>query len=322
MRYFPLLLCLTSTLSASPALLRAAETPVQKATAANSASLHGRLFLADKKTPAAGYKIATRVMNRGDASIETVTKKDGTFQLDKLETGAHHLDVFTPGARQPFYTLNSAQATTGKSYDTGSWTVPQQGWQWLFNGRLQRGGRASAYGGQGEMKIDGDHLVLGTGQDLTGVTWTENLPRLNYEITLDALRAAGQDFFCGLTFPAGADAATFIVGGWSGRVVGISNIDWMSAVENETTKPKDFETGRWYRIRLRVTAAKLEAWIDLEKMVDLPLKGRQLSIRSTVEPSLPLGVATWQTTGWLRDVRLRQLDADEIAAIAGTLPPE
>jgi hypothetical protein len=75
-------------------------------------------------------------------------------------------------------------------------------------------------------------------------------------------------------------------------------------------------------VRVRVTASKIEAWIDNESMVDLSTKGRTFSIRSTVDPSKPLGVATWQTTGYLRDVRIRLLDAAEIAAIEKTVPFE
>jgi hypothetical protein len=92
--------------------------------------------------------------------------------------------------------------------------------------------------------------------------------------------------------------------------------------ENETTKVRTFETKRWYRVRVRVTAAKVEAWIDDEKMVNLLTRNKGLSIRLTVMPSQPLGIATWRTTGHLRDVRLRQLDASEVAGITQSAASE
>jgi hypothetical protein len=48
----------------------------------------------------------------------------------------------------------------------------------------------------------------------------------------------------------------------------LSSIDGEDAANNETTKIMGFDKGRWYRIRLRVTPAKIEAWIDTEKVVD------------------------------------------------------
>jgi phage baseplate assembly protein gpV len=301
-------------------------------------SIQGNLFLNDGKSPAAKYFVgvqsatfptsqadnaaATFARGAQEAYAQAEVRADGQWTLNGLAPGSYIFDVRKPGETLPFATLPPVVVKANQLNDVGRDVLPGQGWEWLFNGQLHHGGKPSDFGAPSAMKIEGEHLVLGTGNDMTGVTWTENLPRQNYEISLDAMRVEGQDFFCGLTFPVGESPLTFIVGGWGGRVVGLSNVDWLSAAENETGKGLDFETGRWYRVRLRVTTAKVEAWINTEKMVDLPIKGRQLSIRNSVEASLPLGIATWQTTGWLRDVRLRRLDTAEVKAIEGTLPPE
>ncbi len=92
---------------------------------------------------------------------------------------------------------------------------------------------------------------------------------MNYEVALDAMRVMGSDFFCGLTVPVGTNFCSLIVGGWGGSLVGISSLDGMDASENETTKFVSFESGRWYRIRLRVTEKKIEGWIDKDKLVDV-----------------------------------------------------
>ena len=118
----------------------------------------------------------------------------------------------------------------------------------------------------------------------------------------------GSDFFCGLTFPIAGTNVSLIVGGWGGGVVGISSIDGNDASGNETTKFMSFERERWYAIRVRVTPAKLEAWLDKEKIVDLGLAGKTLSLRSgPIEESVPLGICTYETTAQLRNITLREL---------------
>jgi hypothetical protein len=98
------------------------------------------------------------------------------------------------------------------------------------------------------------------------------------------------------------------VGGWGGTVVGLSNIDRADASQNETSREIKFSDRRWYRIRLRVTEEKIEAWIDEEKKVDLKIAGRVLSLRpGDIQKSLPLGIATYMTRAAIRDIRLRRL---------------
>ena len=91
-------------------------------------------------------------------------------------------------------------------------------------------------------------------------------------------------------------------------MVGLSSIDGLDASENETTKYMKFDTGHCYRLRLRVTKQKIEAWMDDEKIVDQPILGRRISLRpGDIDLSKPFGVATWQTTGALRAIKIRRL---------------
>ena len=73
----------------------------------------------------------------------------------------------------------------------------------------------------------------------------------------------------------------------------------MDAADNETGRHFMFENNRWYRIRLRVTDEKIEAWIDDEQIIDHTMDGREISLRIEVELSKPFGIATYQTTGYL-----------------------
>jgi hypothetical protein len=90
--------------------------------------------------------------------------------------------------------------------------------------------------------------------------------------------------------------------------VGISSLDGMDASENETTKYMGFDKGRWYRIRLRVTSERIEAWIDREKMVNVATTGRRISLRpGDIELSVPLGICSWDTGAALREVKWRRV---------------
>jgi len=177
---------------------------------------------------------------------------------------------------------------------------------YLFDGNSLIGWKISDFGTQGDVYVSGDKIVLGMGDGCTGITWNEEFPVSDYEVTLEAMRLEGIDFFCGITFPAGKYPCSLIVGGWGGTVVGLSSIDGMDASENETTKNMRFETDRWYKIRLQVTAEKIEAWIDNEKVVDFTLGDKYLSIRPEVELSKPFGIASWRTTSAVRNIRIRR----------------
>jgi len=179
-------------------------------------------------------------------------------------------------------------------------------WINLFDGKTLKGWAITDFAGHGEVQATNGTLVLGNGV-MTGVTWTNDIPRMNFEVELEANRVDGSDFFCGLTFPVSQNPCSLIVGGWGGGVVGLSSLDGEDAANNETTKYMSFENGRWYKIRLRVAPTTIQAWIDGDKVVDVTTTDRKISIRSEVELSVPFGIATWSTTGAIRNLRLRRL---------------
>ena len=182
-------------------------------------------------------------------------------------------------------------------------------WISLFDGKTLKGWQKTKFGGEGKVEVKNGRLFLGYGANITGVHTKRKLPKTNYEVRLDAMRFDGSDFFCGLTFPVGKKHLSLIIGGWGGGVCGISSIDDNDASENETTTYRMFKKKKWYSVRLRVTDTKIEAWLEGKKIVNLKTKGRKLSIRIEVEPSKPFGFSTWQTTGALRNIRIRSLKA-------------
>lgn len=177
----------------------------------------------------------------------------------------------------------------------------------LFDGTSLGSWKATEFSGQGDVAIKDGAIYLGMGNYATGITWAGPLVRMDYEITLDAMRDAGSDFFCGLTFPVGQDPCTLILGGWGGSLCGLSNLDYMDASENETTTFVTFELGKWYHVRLRVLPNRIQAWLDGEPLIDVDTTDRRITIRSEMDLCEPLGIATWITTGAVRNIHLTKL---------------
>jgi hypothetical protein len=183
-----------------------------------------------------------------------------------------------------------------------------EGWQALFDGKTLTNWKPTKFSGQGQLKVENGTLVLESGNDLTGVTWDgAALPTTNYELTLQAMRVEGSDFFAGITFPVDKSFCSLILGGWGGNVVGLSSVNDLDASENSTSQSMVFEKGRWYGVRIRVTPETIDAWLDDKHIISQELKGNRIGVRLEVEASEPLGIASWRTKGALRDIRLRKL---------------
>ncbi len=177
----------------------------------------------------------------------------------------------------------------------------------LFDGTNLGFWKITDFGGQGKVYAKDNTLMLEMGNDMTGVTWSGPVLTMNYELNLDAMRVDGNDFFCGLTFPVGKDYVSFVVGGWGGYVCGISCVNYYDASENETSKAGEFETKKWYHIRVRVTPGKILCWIDDEQYVDLDTQDKKLDVRLEMEDSKPLGIATWRTAGAVKNIYMTKL---------------
>jgi hypothetical protein len=190
------------------------------------------------------------------------------------------------------------------------------GWKTVFDGKTLGGWKSADFFGRGKVSVKDGAVVMEAGNDMTGITYSRgDFPKTDYEFTLEGKKVEGDDFFCTTTFPVGSSFCSFVVGGWGGSLVGLSSIDFMDASMNETSQSKDFKPGRWYRVRVRVTRDRIRAWIDHEKMVDLDTTDKKISIRIECAPCKPFGVATWRTTGAVRDIRVRTLtEAEKKAA--------
>lgn len=230
------------------------------------------------------------------------------LKTSRKSIGGHfqRLAVLLPALLLATITCHGDEAPAEKKPGTPG--QAKEGWKELFDGKTLKGWTVSEFGGQGEVNVEEGHITLGLADGCTGVTLKGDFPKIDYEVSIEAMRVEGNDFFCGMTFPVADSPCSLIVGGWGGTVVGLSSIDGQDAANNQTTTTMRFEKGRWYKIRVRVTAKKIEAWIDDKQMVDQSLMGHKLSIRSEVEPSKPFGIASWCTTAALRNIKWRPLE--------------
>jgi len=195
-------------------------------------------------------------------------------------------------------------------------------WTNLFDGKALGKWESIKFGGEGEVAVKDGMIVMPMGASMTGVAYKGELPRTNYELELEGQRLDGIDFFATTTFPVGKDYCSFVTGGWGGTVIGLSCIDFYDAADNSTSAFFDFKDKTWYRFRIRVTDAKIEAWVNDERVVNQLRKGHKIGIRDECDLCKPLGIATWDTSGAVRNMRVRDLTPDEVKAAAAAAKEE
>ncbi len=165
----------------------------------------------------------------------------------------------------------------------------------LFDGKTLTGWKATDFGGQGKVSVKDGTIVMECGSSMTGITWTGKPPRTNFELSLEGKRLEGNDFFCTTTFPVGDDCCSLVMGGWGGAIVGLSTVDSDDAAHSPTGTDHEFKKDTWYRVRIRVTDAKIECWIDDKQIVSQERKDHKFGIREECDLCKPLGICTWET---------------------------
>ena len=189
--------------------------------------------------------------------------------------------------------------------------VPEQripaGAQPLFDGQSLDGWSVTNFGTEGPVRVASGKIIINMGDGCSGITYAKDFPKVNYEVALEARKTAGNDFFCGLTFPVNDAFCSLVIGGWGGPVVGLSTIDHLDASENETRTLMNFEAGKWYAINLKVDDSTIVATIDDQEVVHFNYIHRDIDIRPEVSLSKPFGISTWMTTAEIRNFWWRKL---------------
>jgi len=187
----------------------------------------------------------------------------------------------------------------------------------LFDGKSLEGWGKTGFSHPGEVMVEDGALVMAAGRPMTGITSTRrDLPATDYELSYEAMRLSGSDFFAAATFPVGKGHVTLVNGGWGGSVTGLSSLDGADASENETTRSVKYANRTWYRFRIRVTDAAIRCRVDDKEVVAIDHRGRKLATRIEVRANQPLGFAAWESGGAVRRVQVRRLTPAEVA-VAG-----
>lgn len=190
-------------------------------------------------------------------------------------------------------------------------------WKSLFDGKTLKGWKQSDFFKPGKSSVKDGAIILEKGTKMTGLTYDgKDFPKMNYEVNLESKRVDGRDFFCTTTFPVGDSFCSFVVGGWGGSVTGLSSIDGIDASENQTGQGIEYKNDQWYKIRIRVTDKRVETWIDKEQTVDLDTSDVKLGIRIECNVSTPFGIASYDTVGAVKDIKVRNLSAAEIKEVS------
>lgn len=227
------------------------------------------------------------------------------FEEEPCETSPEEVQTVVQVEPEP--TAPAEIAEPAQPEPRGTWDLKPSQEVSLFDGKTLGQWKVTDFGGQGNVYVKDGAIYMEMGSYATGITWSGPVVRMDYEITLDAMRVDGSDFFCALTFPVGESPCTLVLGGWGGTLCGLSNLDYYDASENETTTFYAFEKNTWYHVRLRVIPDQIQAWLDGEQLIDVITKDRKIDIRAEMDLCQPLGIATWVTTGAVRNIRVRKL---------------
>ena len=178
----------------------------------------------------------------------------------------------------------------------------------LFNGRDLTGWKTADLFEGGKVAVLPDGAVeCDFGNPMTGIAYTNTPPRMNYELSLQAVRVQGSDFFVALTLPIETNYCTIIIGGWGGNLCGTSSVDYLDASENQWSENTTLENERWYTLRVRVTPGVLQVFLD-ETLYTARVEGppSRFSLRSgsDIDKTGPLGLASYRTKARWRNFTL------------------
>lgn len=202
------------------------------------------------------------------------------------------------GASSTLHVVDQRLANGGTLDDEQDWTT-------LLEGPSLDGWEAGVYGDDPELEFTEDGVVLPIGVPISGITYRGEAPSGAFTLVIEATKQYGSDFFLGVTFPVRDAHLTLVLGGWGGSTCGLSNLDGRDASENDTTTLRRFPNGKRMTVLIEVDERQVRASIDGETVVDRSIEGVELSIRPEVEPSLPLGLASFATVTTIHSVRIR-----------------
>ena len=187
------------------------------------------------------------------------------------------------------------------------------GWKDLFDGKSLDGWKACDFYAPGKVHVEDGAVVMDKGKIMTGVVYTRgDFPKMDYEFILEGKKIDGDDFFCTTTFRS----ATRSVRSWSAAGAAA----WSACPASTARTPPRTRRGRTRSSRTTNGTKSASASAGsgsrpgstATKVVDLDTTDRKISIRVECNACKPFGIATYQTTGAIRNIRVRPLsEADK-----------
>ena len=252
-----------------------------------------------------------------DRRIIDLPTADHKFSVHELFAGTKSLALST------WNTGSAFSSTRFRRIEPGAAEAPKAGeWQSLFDGKtlggwkpikevpqapeVTRGDRKA-----GRVYVENGLITMEPGSPCSGIVWTREFPTTDYEFSMEAMRVAHNMSFGDLIFPIGRSRCRLLLGGAvEGNAVQLDLLDGRLGDGNPTQKRMIFERGRWYRVRLRVTASKVQVWLDDEQIIDQERAGHVFAALGVYEQFKPFGIAAWETTAAVRDVKVRRVGGE------------
>lgn len=181
----------------------------------------------------------------------------------------------------------------------------------LFTGRALQGWHPIEFYTPSTITVlESNGVVCARGKPLAGMVYTNAVPTMNYEVSLEAMRVEGSDFFIGLTLPIEKSFFTVIIGGWGGNLCGISSFDYDDASQNPWSESVTFENNRWYTLRVRITPGVLQIFLN-DTLYHARIEfddATRFSLRpGEIEKSKPFGLTTYETKARWRNLRIEPI---------------
>lgn len=161
----------------------------------------------------------------------------------------------------------------------------------------------------GEAKVEDGAMVLAARGRL-GLAWTGAMPQGDYEVAFETSLVSGQRL-ASLLFPVGGGHCDLVLGGISGRLVGLDGVDGKGYRDNPALTQMRFETNHWYAVRVRVAGGKVEVWADGARLIDLAVAGHTFAVEDQRAALKPLGLSAYQGSTAVRNIRLKRLDGGQ-----------
>ena len=207
------------------------------------------------------------------------------------------------GLRRPCWRLRWPPARPRPRRQAGGTTARRV----LFDGKTLDGWKKTDFYHAGEVKVDDGRIVMAAGDSMTGITTTrQDLPTTDYELTYEAMRLTGDDFFAAATFPVGKSYITLVNGGWGGYVTGLSSSNGHGRLGERDHQPFKYQEKTWYRFRVRVTGEVIRCWVGDKQVIAVTHKEKHVGRGSRRGPTSP-GLRHLETASALRKIEIRPL---------------